>query len=507
MIAIRMCFLAGRFHATPWGHHVNEGVVEFPPSNWRLLRSLTACFYRAFAARAHDEPASFETLKTIIAALASELPQFKLPPAAVAHTRHYDQANGGIKFFDTFVAVNPQAEILWFWLDAELNEPERAMLAELLNNLGTFGRAESWCEAELLSDADTAKIAADGTALNASPLFSGENLNDKDKPKDTIRLLTPKKVAIDELMKSLKLETGAMRGKQKQLEPDAAQWTTYTRPANILTARRAAKREMKQDKMPTVARFALSSTVLPLVTGTLPFAELARRALIKWSARSGKHSEVITGKLRDGTPLENHLHAHYLPTDEDGDGHIDHLTVFAARGFEAADLAALSKLITMDWRESRDGIGLVLVGLGDAANFAAGNAAIPLFARSIKFRSVTPFSLPFFATRGAGKPARPRDTPEGQLRRELRSRGLPEPVSIKQTKGLFETSVAIENITQATPRFRWLEFTQRRFNGTNGNGLTGFEIEFAAADADKISIPLTLGFACHFGLGLFLPAK
>ena len=47
MIAIRLRFLTGRFHATPWGHHVNEGVVEWPPSPWRLLRALVATFYRA----------------------------------------------------------------------------------------------------------------------------------------------------------------------------------------------------------------------------------------------------------------------------------------------------------------------------------------------------------------------------------------------------------------------------------------------------------------------------
>ena len=495
MIAIRMCFLAGRFHATPWGHHVNEGVVEFPPSNWRLLRSLTACFYRAFAARAHDEPASFETLKTIIAALASELPQFKLPPAAVAHTRHYDQANGGIKFFDTFVAVNPQAEILWFWLDAELNEPERAMLAELLNNLGTFGRAESWCEAELLNDAETAKIAADGTALNASPLFGGENLNDKNKPKDTIRLLTPKKVAIDELMKSLKLETGAMRGKQKQLEPDAAQWTTYTRPANILTARRAAKREMKQDKMPTVARFALSSTVLPLVADAMPFAEMTRFA-ISHNRAGNSHSPAFSGKRWDAATeswvkLDGHVHAHFWATDEDGDGKLDHITIYAPCGFNRDDVNALGQVRSVKRPKNLPATEVVLIGLGDKENFGG----IPVFGQSEIWRSVTPFALPYFATRGAGKPPRKRDLPESQLVKELINRGFPAPVRVTPIDG-YETG--------KRPLVRWLEFHHERLRKDAQNKkLAGFEIEFE----QEIGGAISLGFGCHFGLGLFLPAK
>ena len=48
---------------------------------------------------------------------------------------------------------------------------------------------------------------------------------------------------------------------------------------------------------------------------------------------------------------------------------------------------------------------------------------------------------------------------------------------------------------------RWLEFHTQRFNGTHGNGLAGFEIEFA----EPVAGPIALGFGCHFGLGLFVP--
>src|SRR5437870_4280537 len=101
MIGIRLRFLAGRFHSTPWGRHVNEGVVEWPPSSWRLLRALVAVFHRA-----RPEGISEASVRRIVGALA-EPPSFALPPATTAHTRHFDQANDGIKFFDSFVAVDP----------------------------------------------------------------------------------------------------------------------------------------------------------------------------------------------------------------------------------------------------------------------------------------------------------------------------------------------------------------------------------------------------------------
>ena len=37
MLAISFTFHAGRYHATPWGRHVNEADVAWPPDLWRPL--------------------------------------------------------------------------------------------------------------------------------------------------------------------------------------------------------------------------------------------------------------------------------------------------------------------------------------------------------------------------------------------------------------------------------------------------------------------------------------
>lgn len=31
-VAVEFRFPARRYHATPWGNHVNEGLIEWPPS-------------------------------------------------------------------------------------------------------------------------------------------------------------------------------------------------------------------------------------------------------------------------------------------------------------------------------------------------------------------------------------------------------------------------------------------------------------------------------------------
>ncbi len=45
MLAIALRFPLGRFHATPWGRHVNEGAPEWPPSPWHaVVVNLPAAF-------------------------------------------------------------------------------------------------------------------------------------------------------------------------------------------------------------------------------------------------------------------------------------------------------------------------------------------------------------------------------------------------------------------------------------------------------------------------------
>lgn len=497
MIGINLCFLSGRFHATAWGHHVNEDdSIEYPPSSWRLLRALVATFHRA-----RPENVSEEQLTQIVSTLSSP-PSFLLPPATKAHTRHYDVGHGNPKqnkdgswkveripfFFDTFLAFNPQAAIIWLWKDAELDAADRAALASLLASLGTFGRAESWCEAKLLDDATTRAYFTDEAATHdARDAAWSVPLGDDDSlaGREPVRVLMPD-AAGAELMKALLDETAAMR-KRKQLDPPGSRWMTYTRPLDLLTSRQLKTPRPARTGNVTLARFVLDSTVLPLVQDALPFAEKVRRALIRLRDDE-PHSEAITGKTFDGVPLAGHAHAHYFVTDEDEDGRLDHVTVYAARGFDAADVDALGRLSKIFTRGNRPNLRLVLVGLGakDEQQFND----VTLLQPARRWRSVTPFVLPRFATRGAGKPPRERDKPEAQLRREARVRGLPEIVSIQPLQGYQ---------AKGRPLVRWLEFETRRFNGTTGYGVAGFEIEFA----EEVSAPLALGFGCHFGLGLF----
>src|SRR3990172_961586 len=105
-IAIALSFPGGRFHATPWGRHVNEGVPEWPPSPWRMLRALVAAAHAGSASDDERRRAYSLVLRLV------RPPSFFLPPAAIGHTRHYMPINELERsktalVFDTFVTVAP----------------------------------------------------------------------------------------------------------------------------------------------------------------------------------------------------------------------------------------------------------------------------------------------------------------------------------------------------------------------------------------------------------------
>jgi CRISPR-associated protein Csb2 len=519
-LAISVSFPAGRFHATPWGHHVNEGLPEWPPSPWRLIRALVATWKRKLSV----EPSVNATLPGVVAKLTSA-PLFSLPPASLGHTRHYMPWEKGWKpeepdkaktlVFDAFVALDPAAEVVFLWPEATLDVAEERTLRLVLSQLGYFGRAESWCAAQLSEgwepqgdgawariDRATGEIMAE---TNCSPL-NGSGIPDGKEP---VRVLAAdpdtwdkwsygKKTGRPVPPWNLLAETADLHH-ERWSDPPGSRWLTYLRPADAFAVSGKRQRPLRQASGFTVARYALDGTVLPLIQETLSLGELARRYL---QGRYGKQtngatSPIFSGKATDGTPLRDHRHAFYLPTDEDNDGRLDHLTVSARGqpglqgedlGFEGAELRTLDSFRRVRQVSGKPDLQLVLLGVGKREDWTD----VPLFARSQRWQSVTPFVPPRHQkTRG-----RKRETPEEQLRDELRWRGLPAPFAVHQLPRYELEGRSV----------RWIEFRRERLFGEGSRGQSlgyGFIIEFA----EPVAGPLCFGYGCHFGLGLFVPSS
>lgn len=515
MLALVFHFPAGRYHATPWGRHVNEGAVEWPPAPWRILRALVAAAYRTSDV---DEG----TWRSLLGRLAAELPRYSLPPTSGAHLRHFmpESDPGGnkrVEVFDAFLALSPEARLAAVWNETQLQKEELALLDRVAANLSYLGRAESWVEVQVVEQwagpVDCAPV--EGPVLG-----------------DVVRLLAPQPEEEFQRWRRQHLQEGegreAGRGRRHRpfalpgdiftalqadteelrqagwSQPPGSRWVSYALPQ--ASAPRPHRPVFSQRKPPEVACFALVGKPLPSVRDALIVGERMRMTLMSKSRdASGLPLPAFSGKAADGAPLrDDHAHAFYLPQDDDRDGFLERMLVYLPSGFSAPELRALGKARKVWWPEQPD-LQLVLIGLGAAEDYGGIRVREGQFRALGECRvweSFTPFLLGRHPKRhrGGERKLRPDGTwidgPEEQLRRECQLRGL---------SGLVAVEPSGELILRSNRRLRWLEF-RRQHNGGGAPGSSfgyGFRLRFA----EPVRGPLALGYGCHFGLGQFVPAE
>ena len=180
-----------------------------------------------------------------------------------------------------------------------------------------LGRAESWVEASLALEPP--EININSFALESGALPQGDL--------EITRTLTPRTPI---KLKDLEVESSTLR-RGGRIDPEGAQWWPYVREADCFTTYRVARRQQSNRGVgATVVRFTMSGNPLPMTSDTLRWGDLARKcAMAKYGRQNeGEKSELLSGKDEEGKPLKGHRHAFYVPTDEDVDGRLDHLTVW-----------------------------------------------------------------------------------------------------------------------------------------------------------------------------------
>ena len=151
MFAFRFRFLAGRYHATPWGLNVNEADVAWPPEPWRLLPCAESLLL------AQRRPSTLVRGRGLPPDRCTCRDSARIPLAGGRHPRTYSplhaQARGKkALIFDAFVRLPEQGEIVAGWPDVQLDSELFAFAADLAASIGYLGRAESWTECEALAD-------------------------------------------------------------------------------------------------------------------------------------------------------------------------------------------------------------------------------------------------------------------------------------------------------------------------------------------------------------------
>lgn len=525
MPTIRLQFPGGRYHATPWGHHVNEGQIEWPPSPWRLLRALIATGYAKLGWQ--DIP---PTAQGLIEKLAGVLPSYRLPAASAAHSRHYMPTGVLAKgrenttlVFDTWANVGEgYMDIHW---DCALAGEEVGLLAMLADSLGYLGRSESWVLGKLVEDSPAEFHSfphregenhgpgweqvplmaamppfdysawcqqATATALADYPLPEG-------KRKTPAPLLKKRANAIEPypsgLIDCLQKDTAWWKG-HGWSQPPGSRKVIYWRRSDALEVAPPAQCEFTAGPRVQAMLLALATpsgnrSPLPSCARTLPQAELFHRAIV---GRAGQGSSVacpeLTGCDEMGNPLRNgHRHAYILPLDLDGDQHLDHILMYAPMGLGGTAQTAI-RTMRRTWSKGGGDFQVALAGSG--ALDALRSLPAPL-GQGMKhvlgpqggarmWTSLTPFVPPrYLKTRG-------KNTLTGQINAELTSRGFP--------------AAEVEVLPWDSSTLALRHFVRARKHGGKAPPVdVGFALRLRFSE--PCEGPLALGYASHFGLGLF----
>lgn len=552
MVVIEIRFPAHRYHATPWDAHVNEGQIEWPPCPWRFLRALIAVGYAKFG---WTEPPA--VAQRLISKLADSPPKFRLPQADASHTRHYmpkgefqtgSRNEATAKVIDTFLRFREDDQLLIFF-NVLLEPEERSELASLVSGITYFGRAESWIEAKLLEDESSTRLSDE-----ISDWVSVEGHHDST---NRVRTLVPMR---EQEFNAWRTEAAtAAAGKaeaerRKELESKEQAVT----PAKLQTARRNAEKPYPVDfisaiqqiapawapnygnsgwqkagwprppgskwvdyavpkdafsplpfKPPSVHPHVEKPRVLllsidgegkqgqlrPLMQRALPLMELLHSEAVRYATRKLKLGNLpeLSGCDADGHSLSGHHgHAHWLPLSFDDGRTIDHVACFAPDGFSTDAVQAVS-CIRWAYAKNIRSLSVNLVGQGtvdeiveqlerESCSLVTSDAK-SIFTLATTWESFTPLVLRKYLSRGKKSIA-------GQLKEELLERGLPAPESVdvllhqEAAKRGLKGWVMTRGATKPQPPF------ERSW---------GVRIQFA----QPIQGPLSLGYASHFGLGMF----
>jgi len=454
----------GRYHATPWGRHVNEGAVDWPPSPWRLLRALYAVWQ--FRAPELDR----QLVEGVLGKLATP-PSYDLPAFTAAATRHYmpsAEHRKGVTIdqdlaVDAFVVLPPGAEVRVRW-DVDLTTEQRSALNRLLGQLTYLGRAESLCDAAL----DDGFVAGP-LALRPLAAESGD---------DAVDVLVP----VEPLdVGALTASTTRVRATERRRLPLGSRPVRYRRPE---TAVPVPSPSVRAPVGAHAVRWSLAGRALPSRHAAVAVTTWLRASAIKAADSDPRPvPAVLMGKQTEAagaTVNKGHGHAHWLAYGDPSGRRLHTVVAWAPDGFDTVALAGLARVDRLFAKGVPD-FGPQRLGLESWGSIEV--VSPELVGPSRSWRSFTPFAPSLHRKKGWKEDE---DYMLAAVRRELAWRGLPEPQSVTVDRGPWR---AYRTHRPDKERLR----DSRRVWGLR---LT-FEQEVAG--------PIAIGALSHFGLGLFLP--
>lgn len=486
--AIKMQFLTGRYHATPWDSHPNEGVTEPFPAPWRILRALVAVSYRL-------DPQPRELLASLVERLAEQPPVYWVPPSTEGHVRQsvpfepkgkdWVQRRRLIDAFRCYSQPfddRPETAVYAVW-SVELPEAERALLAELCDRVPHLGRSEAWVQMSLAAPPDEhhfVKPSEQATVNLMAPLSVAE-LQGFLAGVAALGLKKAEKAILPgSVLAALDIDYVTVQ-KQGWSQVPGSRLVGYDWPIQggrsrsfSLGASPATRRRSdagaRESTWPRLARFRIDADILP-PAAALELTDRLHRALTKLS----DGLPVFSGK-QDGNRLEEgrSQHAKFLP-EFDRRGRVVAVMLYARMGFDPDAQRALGRLRRLERAGDRRDWFPSLEYLDADWGEPSGRVWV----------SRTPLVLPRW-------PKRAQDELGSQVERLLVYEGVAVPVMIEKLK-----------LDAARRRLNRIPLYRPQQRDRDPRRVFGQRFWLRLTFAERVAGPLAIGWNCHYGLGLF----
>lgn len=429
-------------------------------------------------------------LAGLLATLAAT-PSIWLPKTAGGHTRQYFPIhdagivkNSGSAVFDTFATLRKDQPLVFHWPNVDLEAQSLTDLKLLLARLTYFGRAESWCRSDLhVSELkELPDVVPQGdrqthwecVCIEDGGKPVGKEYRDYtlerrlapcgDVKSETVSLLPRTKIIATDsrpkaeddfraILNAERTEVSLLRCLLREsgqdikdgLErPIGTRWVHYAVPRAIYDVPRPSPQpKLRNPEAVDLVVYALNTAtvhrpVLPALTDTLLVADRFRSAVLAvygemFGRRQRKKGEpyprVLCGHEEDGTPCKDHKHAFWWPTDEDNDGFLDHVTVYACDGFEGDEVDALRRLSRIRQRGGRPDLLVTPIYVGSAKDYQPWQAFEnvdheKIDQRTPRFVSATPYFCPLPMSRGRNTRASRPHSIKKDVRKRLRQQHL-----------------------------------------------------------------------------------
>ncbi|MGB5972321.1 MAG: type I-U CRISPR-associated protein Csb2 [Nodosilinea sp.] len=476
MIYIHVECHTNQYQACAWGNHHSEGVVDWPPAPWRLLRAIVAGSYNAHLPAAH-----LPTLKALLHKLAAVLPSYTLPPVTyIQHRSPRPQVNAktakvepGKPLYSAGLMMSSAQNSVHIHWPVALSEPEELVLSLCLAGLTYFGRKEAVATWQLVEEAPES---------NAISSPAGTRLVS----------IADSKVDVDGLWEALNLSAHENYGVNR---------------AAVFPGVRQAAYEIAQPKLkrqpPSNQRHHLVSLTV-LCEPRFPMKQalkLTHRLHQSLAARCP--APVFTG-MEMGQPSDSHDHTVFQCIPDRTGRYIEQIQLYSDAGYNQSEMAVIASACSSGLNGVARGydVSLSLADFGSVAKASA------------DWVSATPFFLTRFPTTRRGKPRmvtdrHQKDGAEHQALKYLHHlawldlAGKPDYRDHDRGLALYlNNELAVIAQCEPFPQFwEWeAECRQGRKVGRLGYRV---KLQFALPTAG----PVVLGYAAHFGLGAMTPVR